>query len=77
MRVYSCITAREVTNMYKGEYEPSAIIKGENSHKYEKKLYPFFKYSQSAEYFFKKCKKFGMVMIKKIVVTYNFIFSKK
>lgn len=53
MRVYRCISAREITAMYKGKNEREALLKGQNTHKYEisKKYIHFFRYSQSAEYF--------------------------
>jgi len=56
MRVYRIISARGITNMYKGLDERKAIVPGENTHKYEANTsyVHFFRYSDSAEYFFKK-----------------------
>ena len=34
MRVYRCVSAREITNMYKGENERIPLVKGENTHTY-------------------------------------------
>lgn len=52
MRVYRCISAREITNFYKGRNDRQALVKGQNTHKYnEEKCIHFFRYSQSAEYF--------------------------
>lgn len=56
MRVYRIISAREITNMYKGSNERTAVIQGENTHKYElsSSYIHFFRYYESAEYFFKR-----------------------
>lgn len=56
MRVYRIISAREITNMYKGLEERTAVVCGENTHRYEKgKSYiHFFRYYESAEYYFKR-----------------------
>lgn len=56
MRVYRIISAREITNMYKGLNERKAVVQGENTHKYEKgtNYIHFFRYYESAEYFFKR-----------------------
>lgn len=56
MRVYRIISAREITNMYKRLNERKAVVYGENTHKYEKgtSYIHFFRYSNSAEYFFKR-----------------------
>ena len=56
MRVYRVISAREITNIYKGQSERVALAKGENTHKYEKNAsyIHFFRYFESAEQYFKK-----------------------
>lgn len=56
MRVYRIISAREITNMYKGLNERKAVVQGENTHRYEKGVFyiHFFRYYESAEYFFKR-----------------------
>jgi len=57
MRVYRCITAREILNVYKGEIEREAVVNGENTHIYQPGVnyIHFFKYSQAAEYYLKRC----------------------
>lgn len=54
MRVYRCISAREITNLYKGNNERKAIVEGQNTHHYVKgeEYIHFFRYSQSAEYYY-------------------------
>lgn len=56
MRVYRIISAREITNMYKGINEKHAVVQGENTHQYEKNTsyIHFFRYYESAEYYFKR-----------------------
>lgn len=56
MRVYRIISAREITNMYKGLDERRAVVQGENTHRYETGIsyIHFFRYYESAEYFFKR-----------------------
>ena len=56
MRVYRIISAREITNVYKGLEERHAVVQGENTHQYEKGVsyIHFFRYYESAEYFFKR-----------------------
>lgn len=56
MRVYRIISAREITNVYKGLRERQAVVQGENTHRYEKGVsyIHFFRYYESAEYYFKK-----------------------
>lgn len=56
MRVYRIISAREITNIYKGIDEREPIVKGENTHKYDKGVnyIHFFRYYESAEYYFKR-----------------------
>ncbi len=56
MRVYRIISAREITNVYKGIDERRAVVCGENTHRYEKgtSYIHFFRYYESAEYYFKK-----------------------
>lgn len=56
MRVYRIISAREITNVYKGIDEREAVVCGENTHRYEKgtSYIHFFRYYESAEYYFKK-----------------------
>lgn len=58
MRVYRIISAREITNMYKNNPERRAVVAGENAHQYEidTTYIHFFRYWQSAEYFFKRCR---------------------
>lgn len=54
MRVYRCISAREILSKYKDIPVRSAIAKGENTHVYEKGIsyLHFFRYSEFAEYYF-------------------------
>lgn len=56
MRVYRLISAREITNMYQEKNERTAVVQGENTHKYEKgtSYIHFFRYYESAEYYFKR-----------------------
>lgn len=56
MRIYRCISAKELTYKYKGIEKTPAIIQGENTHNYEENIsyYHFFRYSQSAEFYLKK-----------------------
>lgn len=56
MRVYRIISAREITNMYKGISERRAVVQGENTHQYEENTsyIHFFRYYESAEYYFKR-----------------------
>ncbi len=55
MRVFRCISAREITNTYKGKEERIAIAEGENTHIYKEGNYiHFFRYSQFAEYYFQE-----------------------
>ncbi len=56
MRVYRIISAREITNMYQGSKERCAVVKGQNTHHYEDgtSYIHFFRYSESAEYYFKR-----------------------
>lgn len=56
MRVYRIISAREITNMYKGSNERKAVTYGENTHRYEEctSYIHFFRYYESAEYYFKR-----------------------
>lgn len=35
MRIFRCISARELTNMYKGINDRDAVVIGENTHRYE------------------------------------------
>lgn len=55
MRIYRCISAKELTYKYKGIEKTPAIIQGENTHNYEENVsyYHFFRYSQSAEFYLK------------------------
>lgn len=56
MRVYRIISAREITNVYKGLNQRMPVVQGENTHKYDaNSLYiHFFRYYESAEYYFKR-----------------------
>ena len=51
MRIFRCISARELTNMYIGINDRDAVVMGENTHRYEygKEYVHFFRYSQDAE----------------------------
>ena len=53
MRVYRCLTAREIENIFKGEKEVIPLIRGNNTHQYDttKSYIHFFRYSQSAEFY--------------------------
>lgn len=56
MRVYRIISAREITNIYKGTNERSAVVQGENTYKYEPGIsyIHFFRYYESAKYLFER-----------------------
>ena len=61
MRIFRCISARELTNMYIGINDRDAVVMGENTHRYEygKEYVHFFRYSQDAEMFGKILKDLG------------------
>ena len=56
MRVYRIISAREITSIYQGQPKRMALVKGDNTHKYEKdtSYIHFFRYYESAENYFKQ-----------------------
>lgn len=53
MRVYRVITAREITNLYRGELKREATVKGANTHNYQAGVdyIHFFRYQESAQYY--------------------------
>ncbi len=59
MRVYRCISAREITNVYKQSNIRKAPIFGSNTYQYEtgKNYIHFFRFYESAEYYKKRSTK--------------------
>lgn len=56
MKIYRCITAYELTNIYTGNPKRLPAVVGENTHHYriKERYIHFFKYSQSAQFYFSK-----------------------
>lgn len=56
MRLYRCISAREITSVFKGNNNYDALIKGNNTHNYQKGIdyVHFFRFSKDAEIYAKK-----------------------
>lgn len=59
MRVYRCISTREITNIYKHNNVRKAPMFGSNTYQYEigKEYVHFFRYYESAEYYKKRSEK--------------------
>lgn len=54
MRVFRCLSALELTNIYKGKKDTPALIKGDNTHYYQEgiRYKHFFRYEEDAKSYF-------------------------